>query len=90
MKENCNKGAVRRGQLFLVIGMASSFADTGNDSITDSITNDLCFTVLSIQIFIILFIKEIMKHVTILIFMDSAVLIGLLAIAVHKMMGKNN
>lgn len=66
----------------------------GNDSITDSITdyitNYLCFTVLSIQIFIILFIKEIMKHVTILIFMDSAVLIGLLAIAVHKMMGKNN
>lgn len=59
-----------------------------SDSITDYITNYLCFAALSVQIFIILYVKEIIKYVTIILFLDTAVLIGLLIIAMYRMTGK--
>lgn len=59
-----------------------------SDSITDYITNYLCFIALSVQIFIILFVKEIVKHVTIILFIDTVVLIGLLIIAMYRMSRK--
>lgn len=59
-----------------------------SDSITDYITNYLCFIALSVQIFIILFVKEIVNHVTIILFIDTVVLIGLLIIAMYRMSRK--
>lgn len=54
-----------------------------SNAITDCITNLLCFIALSFQIFIILFVKGIMKHVTIILLIDIVVLIGL-PIIMHK------
>lgn len=55
-----------------------------SDSVTDYITNYLCFVALSVEIFIILYVKEIVKHVTIIILIDTFVLIGILLMAVYK------
>lgn len=55
-----------------------------SDSITDYIVNFLCFVTLSVEIFIILFVKEIIKHVTVILFIDTVVLIGLLLIAIYR------
>ena len=55
-----------------------------SDSVTDYITNYLCFIALSVEIFIILYVKEIVKHVTVMLFADTIVLIGLLIIAVYR------
>lgn len=57
---------------------------TESDSVTDYITNYLCFITLSVEIFIILYVKEIVKHVTVMLFADTIVLIGLLIIAVCR------
>ena len=46
-----------------------------SDYITNYIVNYLCFIALSVQIFIILFVKEIIKHVTIILFIDTAVVL---------------
>lgn len=59
-----------------------------SDSITDYITNYLCFITLSIEVFIILFVNEIIKHVTIILFVDTFVLVGLLLLAVYKITRK--
>lgn len=58
-----------------------------NESVTDYITNYLCFIALSIEVFIILYVNEIVKHVTVILFLDTFVLIGLLAMAVHNWKG---
>lgn len=57
---------------------------TESDSITDYITNYLCFIALSVEIFIILYVNEIVKYVTVVLFIDTFVLIGLLLIAVYR------
>ena len=59
-----------------------------SDLITDYITNYLCFVALSVQIFIILFVKGMIKYVTIILFIDTEVLIGLLIIAMFRITGK--
>lgn len=55
-----------------------------SESVTDYITNYLCFIALSVEIFIILYVKEIVKYVTVILFMDTFVLIGLLLMAVYR------
>lgn len=55
-----------------------------SDSLTDYITNYLCFIGLSIEIFIILYVYEIVRNVTWIIFMDTFVFIGLLLMAVYQ------
>lgn len=55
-----------------------------SDSVTDYITNYLCFIALSVEIFIILYVKEIAKYVTVVLFIDTFVLIGLLLMAVYR------
>lgn len=50
----------------------------------DYIANYLCFIALSVEIFIILYVKEIMKHVTVILFIDTFVLIGVLLAAAHR------
>ena len=58
--------------------------------VTDYITNYLCFIALSVEVFIILYANEIMKHVTVILFLDTLVLIGLLAMAVYRAKGKRS
>lgn len=55
-----------------------------SESVTDYITNYLCFIALSVEAFIILYVKELVKHVTVILFIDTLVLIGLLLIAVYR------
>lgn len=55
-----------------------------SDSVTDYITNYVCFLALSVEIFVILYVNEIVKHVTVLLFIDTFVLIGLLIIAMYR------
>lgn len=59
-----------------------------SESVADYITNYLCFIALSVEIFIILYVKEMVKHVTLILFVDTFVLIGLLLIAVYRTTGK--
>lgn len=61
---------------------------TESDSITDYITNYLCFIALSVEIFIILYVNEILKYVTVILFIDTFVLIGLLLIALYRVTRK--
>ncbi|MGN0267747.1 MAG: MerR family transcriptional regulator [Lachnospiraceae bacterium] len=61
-----------------------------SDSITDYITNYLCFIAFSIEIFIILYVNGIAEDVTVILFIDTFVLIGLLVMAVYKITGNRN
>ena len=60
-----------------------------SDLVTDYITNYLCFMALSVQIFILLFVKGRIKHVTILLFLDTVVFLGFLIAAIYKTARKN-
>lgn len=51
-----------------------------SEAVTDYITNYLCFIALSVETFMILYVKEIVKYVTVLLFIDTFVFIGLLFI----------
>lgn len=55
-----------------------------SDPVTDYITNYLCFIALSVEIFIILYVNGIVKHVTVVLFIDTFVLIGLLLMAAYR------
>ncbi len=55
-----------------------------SESVTNYITNYLCFIALSVETFIILYVEEIVKHVTVILFIDTFVLIGLLLMAVYR------
>ena len=55
-----------------------------SDSVTDYITNYLCSIALSVEVFIILYVNEIVKHVTVVLFIDTFVLIGLLLIIAYR------
>lgn len=57
-------------------------------SVADYVTNYLCFVAVSIEIFIILYVNEIAKYVTVVLFADTFVLIGLLFMAAHRPTGK--
>ena len=59
-----------------------------SDSITDYIANSLCFAALSIEIFIILYVKEMAAYVTGILYLDTFVFLGLLLMAVYRMSGK--
>lgn len=56
---------------------------TESDSITDYITNYLCFITLSVEIFIILYVNGVVKYVAVVLFIDTFVLIGLLFFAAY-------
>lgn len=56
-----------------------------SEPITNYITNYLCFIVLTTEIFIILYVNEIMRHVTVILFIDTFLLIGLLFISIYKL-----
>ncbi|AXU76685.1 transcriptional regulator [Clostridioides difficile] len=61
-----------------------------SDTIADYLTNFMCFVALSIEIFSILFIYNIVRHVTVIIFIDILVFIALLIIGVYKLFKKYN
>ena len=53
--------------------------------ITEYLTNYMCFIVLSVEIFSILFTFGVVKSVVVLLFVNTAVFIGLLAVGLVKM-----
>ena len=53
--------------------------------ITEYLTNYMCFIVLSVEIFSILFTFGVVKGVVVLLFMDTAIFIGLLVVGLVKM-----
>ena len=53
--------------------------------ITEYLTNYMCFIVLSVEIFSILFTFEVVKSVVVLLFVDTAIFIGLLVVGLVKM-----
>ena len=55
-----------------------------SEPVTDYITNYLCFIALSVETFIILYVKGIVKYVTVLLFVDTIVLLGGLLKAVWR------
>ena len=59
-----------------------------SEPVTDYITNYLCFIALSVETFIILYVKGIVKYVTVLLFVDTIVLLGVLLKAVWRTTGK--
>lgn len=59
-----------------------------NEFVTDYVTNYLCFITLSVELFIILYVKEVVKYVTVMLFIDTFVLFGLLFMAVYRITRK--
>ena len=59
-----------------------------SDSVTDYIANYLCFIALSVEIFIILYVYEIVRYVTVVLFIDTFVLIGLLLMTAYRLTRK--
>ena len=59
-----------------------------SDTVADYIANYLCFMTLSVEIFIILYVHKIAEHVTVVLFVDTLVFIGLLLMAVYKVTRK--
>lgn len=55
------------------------------DIITEYLTNYMCFIVLSVEIFSILFTFGVVKSVVVLLFVDTAIFIGLLVVGLVKM-----
>ena len=53
-----------------------------SETIANYITNYLCFIALSVEVFIILYVYEFVKHITVILFMDTFVLIGGLLLVV--------
>ena len=53
--------------------------------ITEYLTNYMCFIVLSVEIFSILFTFGVVKSVVVLLFVDTALFIGLLVVGLVKM-----
>ena len=53
--------------------------------ITEYLTNYMCFIVLSVEIFSILFTFGVVKSVVVLLFVDTVVFIGLLVVGLVKM-----
>ena len=53
--------------------------------ITEYLTNYMCFIVLSVEIFSILFTFGVVKSVVVLLFVDTAIFIGLLVVGMVKM-----
>lgn len=54
-------------------------------AVTDYVTNDFCFVALSVEIFIIFYIKGIVHHITIVLFVETVILIGFLWFARKKL-----
>lgn len=55
-----------------------------SETVTNYIINYLCFVALSVELFILLYVNEMVRHVTFLLLADTFVLIGLLVLACHK------
>lgn len=53
--------------------------------ITEYLTNYMCFIVLSIEIFSILFTFGVVKSIVVLLFVNTVVFIGLLVVGLSKM-----
>lgn len=66
--------------IFAKIQMNSRYGEL----ITEYLTNYMCFVALSVEVFSILFIYGIVKNVVILLFADTAVLLGLLLTGLIK------
>ncbi len=60
-----------------------------SESITNYLTNFMCFVTFSIEIFTMLFISGIVKHITVILFIDAAVFFGLLFIGWSKLDTRN-
>lgn len=59
-----------------------------NEDITNYITNYLCFIALSVEAFILLYVNELVRHITIILLADTVVLIGLLILACYRLSRK--
>lgn len=57
-----------------------------SDTIANYITNFLCFAALSFELFSILFVYGVVKHITVLVVANIIVFIGLLAAGLYKML----
>ena len=53
--------------------------------ITEYLTNYMCFIVLSVEVFSILFTFGVVKSVVVLLFVNTAVFMGLLVVGLTKM-----
>ena len=53
-----------------------------SETIANYITNYLCLITLSVEVFIILYVYEFVKHITVILFVDTFVLIGGLLLVV--------
>jgi DNA-binding transcriptional MerR regulator len=61
-----------------------------SESITNYITNFMCFVAFSVEIFTILFIYGVVKHITVILFIDGVVFFGLLFMGWSKLSTRNS
>lgn len=55
-----------------------------SDAVSDYVTNYACFVAISVEVFTILFVNGLVKNVTIILLVDTVVLIGMLLIGCRK------
>lgn len=60
-----------------------------SESITNYIVNFICFVAFTVEIFTILFISGVVKHITVILFIDATVFLGLLFIGWNKLDARN-
>lgn len=60
-----------------------------SDTIADYLTNFLCFVALSVEVFSIFFVYNIVKHITVILFVDTCVFIILLLMGWNKIYKKD-
>lgn len=70
-----------RPVMYAKLQMGNAFGEI----ITEYLTNYLCFVVLSVEIFSILFLYGVVKNIVAVLFVDAVVLLGMLAVGIVKM-----
>lgn len=60
------------------------------DIVTDYLTNFLCVVLLSVEIFTLFYLGGILQHITVILFFDAAVFLGMLAAAMLRISGCRN
>lgn len=61
-----------------------------SEEITNYVTNSLCLVALSIEIFIILYVNGIVRNITVILLIDTAMLLGILFFALRRRDGRDS
>ena len=74
-----------RPVLYVKLGIHNFYGNMYGELITEYLSNYICFTLLSVEVFSILFVYGLVKSILAVLAVDTAVLIGMLIVGITKM-----